>query len=340
MVGVPGRSKACHNCRQRKIRACSPHFPTLQDANRVVQCGGERPGCQNCAKTNRLCSGYQRNNAFILSRDMSAEGPNSSRDLPRLINEAGSGAILFSRWSIDQDKPSHSVSKANDLPVQAINTYLPMLRDVPPRNAFREKLVSLFMDYHLPRELIDSARQAVERRNWLLLVLELPTLTPALENAVLALCTARLGQYNNRQALVYESLSLYTSSLRELRLAVLNPTTRCDEQNIAACMALTTYEVIECPGRSNKGYISHYNGAMKLLQIRGPGAHISGLAHSVFQALRRHSVSSPNPNLHILESGNQVLNISVDLPGPRATLYKLPNGTRLARASVGFMSYQ
>jgi hypothetical protein len=271
---------------------------------------------------------------------MKAEGPNSSRDLPRLINEACSGTVLFSRWSIDQDKPSYGVSKANDLPVQAINTYFPMLRDVSPRNAFREKLVGLFMDYHLPRGLINSARQAVEQRNWLLLVLELPTLTPALENAVLALCTARLGRHNDHQPLVHESLSLYTSSLRELRLAVLNPTTRCDEQNIAACMALTTYEVIECPGRTNKGYMSHYNGAMKLLQIRGPGAHISGLAHSVFQALRRHSVSSANLNLHILESGNQVLNIIVDLPGPRTALYKLPNGTRLARASVGFMSYQ
>jgi hypothetical protein len=330
MVGVPGRSKACHNCRQRKIRARPPHFPTLQDANRVVQCGGERPGCQNCAKTNRLCSGYQRNNAFILSRDMKAEGLSSSRDLPCLISEAGSGIVLFSRWSIDQDKPSHGVSKANNLPVQAINTYLPMLRDISPRNAFREKFASLFMDYHLPRELIDSARQAVERRNWLLLVLELPTLTPALENAVLALCTAQLGRYNGHQALVYESLSLYTSSLRELRLAVLNPTTRCEEQNIAACMALATYEVIECPGKTNKGYMSHYNGAMRLLQIRGPSAHISGLAHSVFEALRRHSVSSANLNLHILEPGNQVLNITVDLPGPRIALYKLPNRTRLA----------
>jgi hypothetical protein len=228
---------------------------------------------------------------------MKAEGPNSSRDLPRPINEAGSGTVLFSRWSIDQDKPSNGVSKANDLPVQAINTYLPMPRDVSPRNAFREKLVSLFLDYHLPRELVDSARQAVEQRNWLLLVLELPTLTPALENAVLALCTVRLGRYNDHKALVYESLSLYTSSLRELRLAVLNPTTRCDEQTIAACMALTTYEVLECPGRTVEGYTSHYNGTMKLVQLRGANAHNSGLARSVFQSLRRHSVSSASINL-------------------------------------------
>jgi hypothetical protein len=270
---------------------------------------------------------------------MKAEGPNSSRDLPRLISEAGSSAVLFSRWSIDQDKPSHGVSKANDLPVRAINTYLPMLRDVSPRNAFREKLVSLFMDYHLPRELIDSARQAVEQRNWLLLVLELPSLIPALENAVLALCTARLGRYNDHQALVYESLSLYTNSLRELRRAVLNPTTRCDEQNIAACMALITYEVLECPWRTVEGYMSHYNGAMKLVQLRGANAHTSGLAHSVFQSLRRHSVSSANLKPPHSRVWKPVLNIIVDLPGPRITLYNLPNGARLARASVGFMFY-
>jgi hypothetical protein len=308
MVGVPGRSKACHNCRQRRIRACFPPFPTPQRANRVLQCGGERPGCQNCAISTRLCTGYQRKHAFILSKDMVAGEPESSKDLPRLIDEADSGTVLVSRWRIDQDKPSSSISKASALPIQTFNTYIPAPQDVSSRNAFREKLVSVFLDYHFPLEVIDCTRPAVKQRSWLLLVLDLPTLTPALDHAVLALCTARLGRDNDHQGLVHGSLSLYTSSLRELRRAVLDPVTRCDEQNIAACMALIMYELSECPGRMLEGYLSHYNGAMKLLQLRGADAHTSGLAHSVFQVLRMHSVSSASPSSpHVLtlESGTE-----------------------------------
>lgn len=69
-----------------------------------------------------------------------------------------------------------------------------MLQDVSPRNAFREKLARVFLDYHLRLEQIDRTRPAVEQRNWLLLVLDLPALTPALEHAVLALSTARVGR--------------------------------------------------------------------------------------------------------------------------------------------------
>jgi Fungal specific transcription factor domain len=224
--------------------------------------------------------------------------PESSERLPRLIEEADSGTVLVSRWRIDQDKPSRSISNTSAYPVQI---YIPSLQDISPRNALREKLMGVFINHHLPLDAIDSTRLAVKQRHWLLLVLDLPTLTPALEHAVLALCTARLGRYNDLQALIHESLSLYTSSLPELRRAFLDPVTRCNEQNIAACMALAMYEISECPGRMFEGYMSHYNGAMKLLRLRGADAHTSGLAHSLFQSLRRHSVSSASPKSpHVL----------------------------------------
>jgi Fungal specific transcription factor domain len=229
-------------------------------------------------------------------RDRGADSPRNLK-----IDKAGSGPVLLSRWSIGHGQSSNAVSNANAFPVQAINTYLPMLRDVPSRNAFREKLAGIFVDYQLPLEVVESTPQAARRGNWLLLVLELPAFTPALENSLLALCTARLGRYHENPVLIQESLSLYTRSLRDLQRAVRNPATRCDEQNIAACMALTTYEILECPGKTLEGYTSHYNGAMKLLQLRGAAAHTSGLAHSVFQSLRRHSVSSPTATGQTLE---------------------------------------
>lgn len=261
----------------------------LREVNRLSQCGGERPGCKNCAKSNRLCSGYQRKHAFILSKDMVTGEPASSTTPSSLISDIESGAVFASRWRISQDKlvPNSNVSSTS----QTYDIYVPPTQDIRPAKVFRVKFLDLFLENYLPSEIINRSRPEVIRDNWLLQIQSLPTLTPALENAILALSISQLGRCCHNETFVHESLSLYTTSLRELRRAVLNPVTRSDEQNIAACLALTMYEVRECPGRMIEGYYSHFNGALKLVQLSGAHRYTSGLAHSVFQTLRRHCVS-------------------------------------------------
>lgn len=167
---------------------------------------------------------------------------------------------------------------------------MPTLQVVSSRNVFRDKFLSLYLEHHLPLDTIDSAAPWLKQHTWLFHVVNLPTLTPALEHAILAVCIAQLGRGNGHQALVHESLSFYTRSLQELRRAVLDPATRTNEQNICACLAMLMYEVLECPGMAMDGYFTHYSGAMKLLQLRGAHAYSSGLAHSMLRTLRVHSI--------------------------------------------------
>ncbi|CAK7201795.1 hypothetical protein SEUCBS139899_004510 [Sporothrix eucalyptigena] len=95
MVGVPGRSKGCNTCIQRKVK-----------------CDGGQPACGNCRKSNRLCTGYKRPVAFVMSSNVSL-GSNS-------IEDAEGGTITTQgRWrkrtrktpkALAQDpkpKPSH-----------------------------------------------------------------------------------------------------------------------------------------------------------------------------------------------------------------------------------------
>jgi hypothetical protein len=114
---------------------------------------------------------------------------------------------------------------------------------------------------------------------------------PALENALLALCSAQVGHHTGKPGMVYESLNLYTTGLKGLREAVMKPSTRHNEQNVAAAVALLMYEMIQCPGRRWDGYKSHLEGAMHLLRLRGPESYRSELAFSVFRVIRTHSVS-------------------------------------------------
>lgn len=247
-------------------------------------------------KSKRLCTGYQKKHAFILSKDMAAfgAGPETSRGVSHLPNESSSGPVFYSRWRIDQhDKPCPSTAKEDPhtAPKKASTPPPSLTISIPSRSVFRDQLVDLFLSNQFPTEIIERTRTVSKSRNWMLLVPELPTLTPALENAVLAICTARLGRQDGHEVLARQSLVLYTTGLRELHHAIRNPLSRSDTQNLAACVALIMYELAECPGGVGGGYLSHYNGAMSLLQLRGPDAVTSGLAHSVFHTLRMHSVS-------------------------------------------------
>ena len=51
-------------------------------------------------------------------------------------------------------------------------------------------------------------------------------------------------------------------------------------------MALTSYELIECPSGNYYGYLSHQGGLKRLIELRGPKAHNEGLAHQIYLAFR------------------------------------------------------
>ncbi|KAK0653045.1 hypothetical protein B0T16DRAFT_455357 [Cercophora newfieldiana] len=298
MVGVPGRSKACHTCRQRKIK-----------------CDGDLPSCRNCAKSRRVCAGYHRKHAFILSKDMVSAGagdefvfsPDQSSQL-LLPDESDSGKVMVSRWrAADRSSPSSSAASSSSSK-RAGSTALaqpqtpPLLpSELSVRSIFRDRIFSLYAEHNI--STTDAVRQSFgERGDWMVRILNLPEMTPSLEDSLLAACTARLGRQQNRPALVRESQKLYAKGLSAMRRDVNRNSTRANEQNLAACLALMLYEISECPGDSHDGYIIHYLGAMELLRIRGPSAHQSGLAHSVFQLLRLHGVFQ-----NILWSSNNFL---------------------------------
>ncbi|CAK7217383.1 hypothetical protein SCUCBS95973_003130 [Sporothrix curviconia] len=74
MVGVPGRSKGCNTCIQRKVK-----------------CDGGQPVCGNCKKSNRLCTGYKRPVAFVMSSNVTLG--------PEIIDDTESGIITTQgRW--------------------------------------------------------------------------------------------------------------------------------------------------------------------------------------------------------------------------------------------------
>ena len=229
--------------------------------------------------------------AFILSQGMLALEPSPSE---AILENAGPGALMATRWRIDPAKPSQKTMKQNIISLihqrQCRSSCLPS--QISLHHAGRQQILNIFLADHLPSEVLKDRSPVTRQRYWLLQIQDAPVLSPALESAILAICIAKLGRKYNDRALVCEGLLMYTKGLRQLRQALRNAKSRGEDETLAACLALIMFESAHCPNQSTESILAHYQGAMNLLKLRGPEAYTTGLAHCMLQILRIQSVSA------------------------------------------------
>ncbi|KAF4338221.1 C6 zinc finger domain protein [Fusarium beomiforme] len=254
MVGVPGRSKACHTCRQRRIRVDIP-----------FQCGSEKPSCKNCLKSGRSCAGYHRDHTFISS----TYDNKSSKTGTLGIRQRGHEQQKYSLLQVENE----SMKQQIQLERYQGPSWISLPKWISTRNTIRDQFLALFIDRQIPSCILTQG-QLGDHRKWLLRLPSVSPLSPALEDAILALSTASLEKNGDLDGRSGQSLKLYTRALYELQRAINNPQKRLDDQTLAACVLLGMFEFSECPGRT----------------LRGPGQHIGGLGHDIFQVLRMHTV--------------------------------------------------
>lgn len=264
----------------------------------VSKCDGERQPCSNCIKSKRICGGYLQKQAFILYQGMLSQEPTLSRAFSD--NQSESGALMAARWRVDPTKPSQQTTKLEIASIyrQRHHRTSGLPCSVSSHHAGRQQILDIFLTNHLPSEVLNDRGPINKQRHWLLLIQDSPSLTPALESSILAVCVVKLGRKHDDEALIHEGLSKYSNGLRQLQQALRNPKTRCDDETIAACMALILFECTHCPALSIESCIAHYQGAMNLLLLKAPEAYVSGLAHCVLQELRIQSVSARYSPFH------------------------------------------
>jgi hypothetical protein len=172
----------------------------------------------------------------------------------------------------------------------------------------QQLLASYVSQYH-----ITSPGEAPDGCTWITAIPLIAAPIKALETSAYALSLARLSASMNNPDMIQESLNLYTQGLRHLQKALWDPKLMCHDETLAACVLLSMYEVFRCPNNSGAAYSAHHNGCARLIQLRGPMAHIDGLGHSIFQWFRYVGVSASslfhNSILMILDSsldGNKI----------------------------------
>lgn len=135
--------------------------------------------------------------------------------------------------------------------------------------------------------------------NWMVQLLGEPLRLPALRTSLAAYAAAQIGRQMGDTNLLHQSRDMYLQSITQLRDAISNRETMMRDETLAACMAISVYELTEGSSwntSSSTGpsitcaYGAHIRGALVLLEARGPDQNTTGLAHSLFLAIRRNIV--------------------------------------------------
>ena len=122
--------------------------------------------------------------------------------------------------------------------------------------------------------------------NWAEMVNELPGDDASLTNAFAALSVSRVGKENQDCRLVRESTKIYGHALKDMQLALYDTERMHSDQVLIASMLLGLYETLEGSALDSRSWLSHAQGAARLIQLRGPERHRNRQAHHVFLGSR------------------------------------------------------
>jgi hypothetical protein len=238
-----------------------------------------------------LCSGYQRERVFIVNQ---ARHPKA---VPQK-SDPGSGDSAVSTPKKERSVRSSSHTKATTVGSSKQLAKRPKQRLVPPHSKVSAAAISLvpvyrqqLLDHYIRRTVPDSTILGADFVPWIYSVASLTDHPPALAEAITAVTLSKLatdqGLSTEKCSSVRKaSLEHYTSGIWELQKALWDSVQMRRDETLAACLLLAAYELVECPAGDRIGYLCHQDGAARLVQLRGPQAHIDGFGHVTFTMFR------------------------------------------------------
>ncbi|KAH8168490.1 fungal zn(2)-Cys(6) binuclear cluster domain-containing protein [Sarocladium implicatum] len=252
MVGVAGRSKACHNCRKRR-----------------VACGLERPHCLRCQKAGLDCSGYIRHRALFVNRTI-ANPSTTAHD-----------AISTRTFSTDASQ---------DVVDDYYGMYGAFTSGQYIYKDFRATAFRILRQLYLPRKHVANASLAVGASFWVEAVCNCPQESPTLDHALLALCASQLYITRRGDMTLDQALEIYSNGLSKLAKCLQSVEPSHLPSLLASIVAFATCELFICP--LNSGWRAHVQGMAELLRYRVSLHHQDGSISSWMQLCARARVMS------------------------------------------------
>ncbi|KIV98670.1 uncharacterized protein PV09_09551 [Verruconis gallopava] len=228
MVGVPGKSRACWDCKKRRVK-----------------CGLERPECRRCSKAGRKCLGYDQSPLFV---NRTIDRPHLSA--PEVIAE---GSMSKHSWS----------STSSEL--ERLYTLYSDWRRNPV--TFRLLAYRLIEKLYLPcAETVDGLLRITTPFSWISAACELSAPNDVLDRSLLAFCTTQVYATETGHIDYETAVETYNSALRMLsdtlaREAVNNPI-----YILASIVILSICELFIF--YTDEGWRAHVQGVADVLRLR------------------------------------------------------------------------
>ncbi|CAI6334351.1 unnamed protein product [Periconia digitata] len=246
MVGVAGKSKACNDCKRRRVK-----------------CGFERPGCLRCAKAHIQCSGYNQRTFFVnrTLADPAVSAPSVlAKDSRTRLEDSGGSSIQpeldalqsLSQLNADVHSSTHS-----------------------PRY-FRGQAYRLIEKIYLPRpEGTDNSPNNAIPTTWFGAICELEDYCPTLDHALIAFCTIQvhIAATNGDEASRDKCLEKYKFALDRLSDALNLGEERQLHCLLACIVVLSTAEFFCFP--TDDSLRVHAQGIADILRLKQSFTDIS-----------------------------------------------------------------
>jgi len=265
------------------------------------QCSQERPRCNTCTKSKRECAGYYKDRVFILDQ-RNDQGINQSNGRKKRSETTTESDLMgFSKVTAPDTITAKQILSPSTVQARSLESSVPtefaftsiwVSSSPSTRALYRQQILGEFLFMYLPKTKTNLEDRTLKQRNavsgnWLSLLPSLSNPTTALEAAILAISTAKLGRVHNDLSLVRESLKFYIQAIWELQRALFDHKTMYKDGTLAACLLLIMYEVLECPDHTINAWTRHLKGCATLFESRGPKAYASEFGHQLFLSLRQ-----------------------------------------------------
>ncbi|KAL4894904.1 hypothetical protein BDV59DRAFT_175235 [Aspergillus ambiguus] len=145
--------------------------------------------------------------------------------------------------------------------------------------------IERFVDAFSPEVDVKSGQAGALRR-----AAEIRMFSPILKDAFEAVSVAFFGRSIQDKRIEMSGHHLYPRVLRKLQLALQDPERSRAESTLATVILLMAFESVERTTQASLA--AHVHGAVRLIEHRGPEAHVYGVEHLLFTELRPYWVGA------------------------------------------------
>ncbi|OBS26133.1 hypothetical protein FPOA_00076 [Fusarium poae] len=236
MVGIAGKSKACHDCKRRRVK-----------------CDLTTPACFRCVKAGISCRGYERSTLWV----------HRTQARP---NVYALSAVKDAKMQQRERENGQSVDLKDVLQHMRDKLYSSQLLYHVP--AFRLQALSITdKTYHpLPTVTNNCDDYTSTPASWFKAVCQMQNPNEALDHSLLAFCAIQI-RITQQSGISYdETIQLYNHALSKIIAILDSPVDGGSDESLAAIIVLSTCELFLFSSASS--WNAHAKGISEMLRNR------------------------------------------------------------------------